>query len=80
MLPLHIKIGVAMGIVLVCIGITLNYLPILQPTGIDPGPSVKSITVSGFIFSGINVIIISAIFLLRFALRSHRKDMPSEFA
>jgi hypothetical protein len=75
MLPDYIKAGFALGVVLVCTGILINYLPIVQPMVIDPGPSAKSITVSSFIFTGINIIIISAFFMLRYGIRSRREAL-----
>jgi hypothetical protein len=66
--------GFLIGAILICIGLVLPLLWKPLDLQIDPGPTPVQIASSEFIFTGLNVIIISAIFFFRNAIRIKKKE------
>ena len=65
--------GFAVGILLICVGLAIPYVWIPSEIQIDPGPTPIQIISSGFIFTGLNVFILSGIFFLRNIIRTKKE-------
>lgn len=76
--PNHVRIGIALGLVLFCIGIVIRIIPTPGPLQIDPGPSSKIIISNGFVFNGLLVVFFSGIFWLRYLIANYGSVQTSE--